>query len=98
MKPKKTKPISQSVVQKTIAERGKVYGDPQESHRNIGLAWTALLQQHYGVTLKDPIPAYLVAQMMVVFKINRSARVFKKDNYVDGQAYLSFAENFQGGK
>lgn len=77
------------------AERGKVYGDPKLSHTNIGLSWTALIQQHYGVTLDHPIPPELVALMMTTFKCQRSARVFKQDNYDDVHVYASFAERFQ---
>ncbi len=80
-------------VEETIAERGKVYGDPYESHKNIGKSWGALLSQHFGRELE--IPASLVAQMMVCFKMQRSARVFKEDNYVDAIAYTQFAEDFQ---
>lgn len=87
--------IPQSIVDQTIAERGKVYGDPKQSHTNIGLSWTALLQQHYGLTLEHPLPPALVAQMMVAFKMQRSTRVFHADNYVDAHAYTKFAEDFQ---
>ena len=84
-------------VTETIEERAKVYGDPYESHVNIGLAWTALLRQskHLPPNSAYVIPASLVAQMMVVFKMQRSARVFKEDNYVDAHAYTKFAEEFQ---
>lgn len=78
-----------------IAERGKVYGDPLTGHANIGLSWTAMLQQHYGLTLDHPLPAALVAQMMVCFKMQRAARVFHKDNYDDAHAYVRFSEEFQ---
>lgn len=78
-----------------IAERGKVYGDPRLSHENIGLSWTALIQQHYGMTLSHPLPDWLVELMMVGFKLNRSARVFHADNYLDARAYLQFAETDQ---
>lgn len=86
---------SESKVAETIAERGKVYGDPRQSLGNIGLSWTGLIQQHYGITLDHPIPAALVAQMMVTFKMQRAARVFHADNYVDAHAYTKFAEDFQ---
>jgi hypothetical protein len=82
-------------VEEVIAERGKVYGDPLKSHINIGLAWTALIQQHFDINLNHPIPASLVAQMMVAFKMQRSAKVFKGDNYLDARAYTNFAEEFQ---
>ena len=78
-----------------VEERGKVYGDPYQSHKNIGLSWTAMIQQHYGIDLDHPIPPALVAQMMVVFKMQRSAVVFKADNYLDAAAYAGFAEDFQ---
>lgn len=81
-------------VEDTIEERGKVYGDPFKSHVNIGLAWTALLRQH-GYDLEHVIPASLVAQMMVMFKMQRSSRVYKDDNYIDAHAYVKFADEFQ---
>lgn len=77
------------------AERGRVYGDPKESHTNIGLSWTGLIQQHYGIALAHPLPPSLVAQMMVAFKNQRSARVYKADNYDDLKVYAEFAEQFQ---
>ncbi len=78
-----------------IAERGRVYGEPRSSHANIGLSWTGLIQQHYGLTLDHPLPDYLVAMMMVAFKNQRSCRVYKEDNFLDLQAYGRFAEEFQ---
>ena len=78
-----------------IEERGKVYGDSRLSHENIGLSWTALIQQHYGMTLAHPLPDWLVELMMVAFKLNRSARTFHAGNYLDARAYLQFAETDQ---
>jgi hypothetical protein len=86
---------SRDIVSDTIAERGKVYGDPHLSHKNIGLSWTGLIQQHYGIELDHPLPASLVAQMMVCFKMQRATRVFHADNYVDAHAYARFAEESQ---
>ena len=76
-------------------ERGKVYGDPLLSHINIGLSWTALIQQHYGIELPHPIPSSLAALMMVAFKGQRSARVYHKDNFDDLHVYADFAEEAQ---
>jgi hypothetical protein len=78
-----------------IDERGKVYGEPHLSHTNIGLCWTAMLQQHYGIRFQHPIPHHIVELMMVQFKCQRSARVFHADNYVDASAYLRFAAHGQ---
>jgi len=36
-----------------------------------------------------------VELMMVGFKLNRSARVYHADNYLDANAYLQFAERDQ---
>lgn len=87
--------ITPELVTQTVEERGKIYGDPYDSHVNIGKTWTALIQQHYGQTLPHDIPASLVAQMMSAFKIQRSARVFHEDNYIDLSAYSGFACDFQ---
>ena len=91
---KKSK-ITPKLVEKTVTERGKVYGDPYRSHVNIGKTWTALLQQHFDISFPHDIPASVVAQMMSAFKIQRSARVFKEDNYIDLNAYSGFAHAFQ---
>ena len=86
---------SADLVAATIAERGKVYGAPHESHVNIGLSWTGLIQQHYGITLDHPLPASVVELMLVAFKAHRASRVYKKDNYIDLAAYAEFAEESQ---
>lgn len=80
---------------KLAEERGKVYGDPLQSHTNIGHSWTGLIQQHYGIELNHPIPPELVALMMVTFKAQRSCRAFKPDNYDDLAVYAEFARTFQ---
>jgi len=77
------------------AERGKVYGDPQLSHENVGLGWTGQVQQHYGIRLDHPLPGWLVCQMMVTFKMQRAARVYHEDNYDDGGNYMDFAHEGQ---
>jgi len=87
--------MSDNIVEQTIQERGKVYGDPSLSHENIGLAWTGLIQQHYQIRLPHALPDWLVELMMVQFKANRAARVFHEDNFVDLMAYSGFAEENQ---
>ena len=84
-----------SKVNATIKERGKVYGQPLASHENIALGWTGLIQQHYGIKLSHTIPAWLVSLMMVSFKAQRSARVYKEDNFIDLKAYTKFTEQWQ---
>jgi hypothetical protein len=82
-------------ISSVMIERGKVYGEPHLSHENIGLAWTGLIQQHYGMRLDHPLPSWLVEMMMASFKIHRASRVFHADNFLDCRAYLAFAEHGQ---
>ena len=85
--------VDQETVHQTMRERGTVYGEPHHSHKNIGLEWTGILQQFYGIDLPSAIPAHVVELMMASFKIHRAVRVFHEDNYVDCRAYLEFAEH-----
>lgn len=82
-------------VAKTVAVRGKVYGPPKPCLENIGLAWTAIIQQRYQIKLSCPIEPHIAALMMTMFKCVRSGLAYKPDNYVDGHAYLGFAQDFQ---
>jgi hypothetical protein len=82
-------------VSETIQQRGSVYGEPHLSHDNIGLCWTAAIQQHYGIRLPHTLPSHVVELMMCQFKLQRSMRVFHEDNYVDLRAYAGFAEHAQ---
>lgn len=77
--------------QKIFDERYEVYGDPIESHANIGRAWAATLSQYFGTPMKD-IPADVVAVMFVQFKALRSVKAFKPDNYQDLRTYGTIAE------
>ena len=86
---------SNDTVSETIQQRGTIYGEPHHSHTNIGLSWTGILQQHYGITLPTAIPPHVVELMMVAFKVQRSTRVYHPDNYVDLAAYARFAEHAQ---
>lgn len=79
--------MSDNIVEQTVQERGKVYGDPSLSRENIGLAWTRLIQQHYQIRLPHALPDWLVEQMLVQFKENQSERAFYEDTFVDLQAY-----------
>lgn len=81
--------------QQIVDERGKIYGDVALSHESLGLEWTGLLQQHYGRRFEHPLPGWLVAQMLTMFKVHRAARVYHEDNYVDGRNYFRFAQDMQ---
>lgn len=75
------------------SDRQAVYGDCAQQHANCGLAWTAILQQHYGIVLPHPIPGHVVALMQTATKACRAATPleFNADTYVDGQAYFQIA-------
>jgi hypothetical protein len=77
-------------------ERGRIYGESELSHENIGLAWTAAIQQHYGIRLPYPLKPWLVELMMGQFKIQRAVRVYHEDNYDDLANYaVKFAKEHQ---
>jgi hypothetical protein len=82
-------------VKKIITERTEVYGDPELGFTNIGLHFTALISQHYGITLDHPIPNWLAALMLATFKGHRCARVFSEDNFIDWDAYRQFVYDQQ---
>jgi hypothetical protein len=74
------------------------YGDSYEGHRNLGIVWTGLLQNHFqGLRLPATIPPDVVMLMMAAAKINRAvtSNKTKQDNFVDGRNYLTLAEEAQ---
>ena len=76
-----------------LEEKSKVYGDPIVFHRNLGVVWSGLLSHYLGQTVK-PIPAHVVANMMLVFKSMRVVHDSKyhKDSYKDIKGYATIAE------
>lgn len=74
-------------------DREKQYGQSSaDNHRNLGLAWTALIQQHYGIQLDHPIPASLAATMNAAQKSQRQARNPEKtDTLADLRNYATIA-------
>lgn len=88
-------PDERSSAEQHIREvRSARYGrDHVAGHRNLGLEWTGILQNHYGIQFEHPIPPHIVELMMVMSKCNRAAvDPNGRDNYVDGRAYLAMAE------
>lgn len=64
-------------------ERNDLYGKPEDSFTKIAEYWTAYLGRE--VSARD------VALMMALFKIAREQNQHKRDNIVDGAAYLALA-------
>lgn len=73
-------------------DRSGRYGNATVFSANLGLQWTGMLQQHYGITLDHPLPAELVLEMMAVLKLNRAASDPDKDNLDDAAVYVQLAE------
>jgi hypothetical protein len=76
-------------------ERARQYGDHVHGHANLGLLWTALLQNHYGIQLSHPVPASLAELMMAANKLNRAATPTPghPDDYRDAAIYVRLSED-----
>ena len=81
-------------VEKVQAEKTKQYGDATFGTANLGLAWTGILQNHFGVELPHVIPSHVILLMMASIKVNLAAMnsQFQEDDYVDGISYFELAE------
>lgn len=76
-------------------QRQKTYGPFDQCHANLGMAWTALIQNHYHIQLDKPIPAFLAALMLSAMKHVRATNAFHQDNYDDMLNYDQFANALQ---
>ena len=75
--------------------RQKRYGDFINAHENLGLIWTALIQNHFRIILPRPIPSHLVLLMMAGSKLNRAVAeedLLDFDNYDDNKIYIEMAK------
>ena len=79
----------------TFDNRSSLYGPGTEGHTNLGLEWTGIIQNHYGIKLEHPLPPDVVLIMMAVSKCNRAVRTvgYHADNYIDGKIYLEMARD-----
>ena len=76
-----------SEVQKLVhVDRQKAYGKPEDNLWRIAGLWSAYLDTE--VTAED------VCNMMTMLKISRTRATYKRDNSVDGIAYLLLADMF----
>ena len=85
--------ILNDAVQLVNEDRQKDYGNPQENLGRISKLWSA----YTGSELSPED----VAIMMALVKISRTKGCYKRDNAVDGVAYLLLADMFgryDGGK
>lgn len=79
-----------------IQDRAKVYGDVRISHRAIGYAFRAVLQNRWHYIEVPEIPPDLVAEMLAAFKLVRLARpTFHQDSADDLHNYVKFSEDMR---
>ena len=71
-------------------DRGEDYGDFDANMNSTAKLWSARL----GID----ITGEEVAQLMVLFKIDRMRYAYKQDNYTDAIGYLLIADNIQAEK
>ncbi len=74
-------------VSKTIRERGKYYGKPEDNYRRTADLWSEILKTK--VTPKD------VLLCMVATKLCREIARHKRDNIVDMAGYLTLYINME---
>jgi Domain of unknown function (DUF6378) len=86
----------ENVREKLRRERGARYGDVFINQSTIGQMYTAMLEQHYQISLPHPIPGSLAAAFMVLVKLNRAAfSPNHADNFDDAHNYLDFVQECQ---
>jgi hypothetical protein len=68
------------------SDRQRDYGSPENNIGRISALWSAYL----GVTISEEN----VSAMMVLLKLSRTRGGYKRDNSVDGVAYLLLADMF----
>lgn len=80
---------------RTFKTRQERYGTFIQAHKNLGLLWTGLLQNHFRIKLPGPIPSHVVLLMMTASKLNRAVAeelLPDEDNYVDAKIYTAMAQ------
>jgi len=70
-------------------ERNDQYGPPVEGLERVAALWSGYLG--------EPLTAIDVARMMVLLKVARMQRGYKRDSYVDAVGYILIAEDLDNG-
>jgi hypothetical protein len=83
-------------LRKVREERGAVYGDPVENHRGIAMMMAPLLQPWAEqIGRMEPVPPWVVCNLIRALKLNRTRRTYHEDNYLDDVLYAGFAAVMQ---
>jgi hypothetical protein len=76
----------------TTGPRVEAYGDPGDHFRDVAAVWTVQLR---GRLTGDLGPAD-VCRMLAALKLCREVASHRRDNLVDGAAYLGLAGELEG--
>lgn len=77
--------IASEAVELVHGDRQDSYGSPRDNLGRIAGMWSAYLGAD--------VSAHDVANMMTLLKVARARHAYKRDNYVDGIAYLLLGES-----
>lgn len=76
-------------------DREQTYGHPAKNLTHIAQQWTLYLRQKHGLPLHVEIGAEDVCYMMSDLKKVRQMNADKRDNLVDGAAYVALVERLK---
>lgn len=76
-----------ATVERTLLDRGTMYGDPGQSFAQISEIWTALMRTRLkpGASLSPTDVGLLMAALKLIRETNRH----KQDNLIDAVGYLT---------
>jgi len=70
-------------------QRGTLYGGATDNMRDLGYAFTAILESHYGITLPHPIPREVASLLLIALKLLRIAHTpDHEDSHLDLENYI----------
>ena len=75
--------------------RDEKYGPFIPMHRNLGLIWAGIIQNHFNIELPGSLPAHLVLLMLAASKINRASLekiTDDDDSFADARIYMQLAK------
>lgn len=81
--------IPKEAVSLIAGDRNNDYGPPEDGLLRVARLWSAYMGQ--AVTVSD------VAKLLLLMKVARTMGGYKRDNFVDGVAYLLIAEGLDHG-
>ena len=88
--------ITKELYEMIRQNRSEVYGEAFDNHQGIAQVWACILKPHWrDIRLGKPIPAWVVALLMMGVKYNRMRLTFHEDNFTDELVYMSMVKKWQ---